>query len=134
MTTTNYIWDGNSQTDQADCTDELDYNNLWEPWKNIIISVKTATANITHLQQIARCKNQQVKTEHIAESLENINLLKHTITIKIVSNGNFVSIEFGTQQVMEQFCCEPLSIRGFNATFYPEKKKKANTTKKTYER
>ena len=124
MATTKYIWDGNSQTDQADRTDELDYNNLCEPWKNIIISVKTATANITHLQRIARRKNQQIKTEHIAESLENINLLKHTITIKIVSNGNFVSIEFGTQQVMEQFCCEPLSIRGFNATFYPIKRKK----------
>ena len=124
MSTTNYVWDGNSQTDQVDNTDKLDYNNLWEQWKNIIISVKTATANITHLQRIAQRKNQQIKTEHITEALENINLLQHTITIQIASNGNFVSIEFGTQQLMEQFCCEPLSIRGLNVTFYPEKRKK----------
>ena len=46
------------------------------------------------------------------------------ITIQIASNGNFVSIEFGKQELMEQFCCEPLSIQGFNVTFYPERRKK----------
>ena len=58
MSTTNYVWDGNSQNDQVDNTDELDYNNLWEQWKNIIISVKTATANIIHLQRIGAKTNK----------------------------------------------------------------------------
>ena len=109
MSTTNCVWDGNSQTEHV-YDDKLDYNNLWEPWKNIIVSVKTATANISHLQKIAKRKNKQVKTENIAEALENINFLQHPITIQIACNGNFVSIEFGKQELMEQFCCQPLFI------------------------
>ena len=119
MSTTNCVWDGNSQTEQ-DNGDELDYNDLWEPWKNIIVSLKTATANISHLQKIARRKNKYIKSDHIAEALENRNYLQHTITIQIASNGSFVSIEFAKQELMEQFCLEPLSIQGFNITFYPE--------------
>ena len=46
----------------------------------------------------------------------------HTITIQIASKGNFVSVEFGTQQIMEQFRSEPLSIKGFNVPFYPDKR------------
>ena len=123
MSTTNCVWDGNSQT-ETKYDDELDYNNLWEPWKNIIISVETATANISHLQKIAKRKNKQINTHDFAEALEDRNLLQHTITIQIASNGNFVSIEFGKQETMEQFCCEPLSIQDFNVTFYPERRKK----------
>ena len=123
MSTTHCVWDGNSQTELV-YDDELDYNNLWEPWKNTIVSVKTATTNISHLQKIAKRKNKQIKTENIAQALENINLLQHTITIQIASNGNFVSIEFDKQEIMEQFCCKPLSIHGFNVTFYPERRKK----------
>ena len=119
MLTTNCVWDGNSQIEQ-DNGDELDYNDLWEPWKNIIVSLKTATANISHLQKIARRKNKYIKSDHIAEALENRNYLQHTITIQIASNGSFVSIEFAKQELMEQFCFEPLSIQGFNITFYPE--------------
>ena len=122
MSTTHCVWDGNSQTELV-YDDELDYNNLWEPWKNTIVSVKTATTNISHLQKIAKRKNKQIKTENIAQALENINLLQHTITIQIASNGNFVSIEFDKQEIMEQFCCKPLSIHGFNVTFYPERRK-----------
>ena len=113
---TNCIWDGNSQTEQNN-SDELDYNNLWEPWTNIIISQKTATANI---QKIPRRKQEYITYEHIAEALEAKNFLRHTITIQIASNGNFVSIEFFKKEHMEQFCCEPLSIQGFSITFYPE--------------
>ena len=113
------VWDGNSQTEQ-DNGEALDYNDLWEPWKNIIISLKTATANITHLQKIVRRKNKSIKSDHIAEALENRNFLQQIITIQIASNGNFVSIEFAKKELMEQFCCEPLSIQGFNITFYPE--------------
>ena len=81
MSTSNYVCDGNSEIDQVDSTDELNYNDLWEPWRNIIISVKTAMANITHLQRIARRKNVQIKTEHFADALENVGLLQYTITI-----------------------------------------------------
>ena len=59
MSTTNCVWDGNSQTEQV-YDDELDYNNLWEPWKNIV-SVKTATANISHLQKIANIKTNKLR-------------------------------------------------------------------------
>ena len=96
MSTTNCVRDGNSQT-ETKYDDELDYNNLWEPWKNIIISVKTATANISHLQKLAKRKNKQINTHDFAEALEDRNLLQHTITIQIASNGNFISIEFGKQ-------------------------------------
>ena len=123
MSTTNCVWDSNSQT-TTKYDDELDYNNLWEPWKNIIISVKTATANISHLQKIAKRKKITITTQHLAEALEDRNLLKDIITIQIASNGNFASIEFGKQEQMEQFCCEPLSIQGFNVSFYPERRKK----------
>lgn len=75
------MWDSNSQT-TTKYDDELDYNNLWEPWKNIIISVKTATANISHhLQKIAKRKKITITTQHLAEALEDRNLLKDIITI-----------------------------------------------------
>ena len=125
MSTRNCIWDGNSQPDPIDSTDELAYNDIWEPWKNIVISVKTATANISYLQRLARRKNVTIKTENFAQALDNRDLLKHLITIQIASNRNMVSIEFDTKQMMEQFCCEPLSIEGINITFYPDRKKAA---------
>ena len=131
MSTVNCVWDGNSQTEQ-DNGDELDYNSLWEPWKNIIVSVKTVTANISHLQKIARRKNKHIKTDNIAEALENRNYLQHIITIQIASNGNFVSIEFAKEELMEQFCCEPLSIQGFNVTFYPERTRKRPPPRRLY--
>ena len=120
---TNYIWDGNSNLTDSNPDDELGYNDLWESWKNIIISVKTGTANITYLQRLAKRKQNQIKTEHIAKALDKRDLMKHTITIQIASNGNFVSVEFVTQQIMETFCSEPLSIFGLNITFHPDRKK-----------
>ena len=81
MSDTNFVWDGNNQTTHSDPVDELGYNELWEPWKNIIINIKTATANITHLQRLARRKNTYMKTEHIADTLERKGLMEHTITI-----------------------------------------------------
>ena len=125
----NCVWDGNSQTEQ-DNGDGFDFNDIWEPWKNIIVSQKTATANITKLQQLARRKQQQIKSEHIAEALEAKNFLRYTITIQIASNGNFVSIEFFKKEQMEQFCCEPLTIQGFNITFYPEGHKRKKPSKR----
>ena len=120
---TNFIWDGNSQTIHGDPYDELGYKDLCESWKNIVISLKTTTANITHLQWLAKWKRTHIKTEHIADALDKKGLMVHTITIQIALKGNFVSVEFGTQQIMEQFRSEPLSIKGFNVPFYPDKKK-----------
>lgn len=68
MTTTNCLWDGNSQPNP---NDDITYNDLWEPWKNIIVSVKTATANISHLQRLATRKNTKITTEHFAQALDN---------------------------------------------------------------
>ena len=99
---TNCVWDGNSQTDQNN-SDELDYNDIWEPWKNIVVSQKTATANIAKLQKIARRKHQNITYDHIAEALEAKNFLRHTITIQIASNGNFVSIEFLKKNIWNNF-------------------------------
>ena len=64
-----------------------------------------------------------IKTEPFAHALDNRDLLKHLVTIQIAPNGNMVSIEFDTKQMMEQFCCEPLSIEGINVTFHPDRKK-----------
>ena len=119
MTTTNCFWDGNSQPNP---NDDITYNDLWEPWKNIIVSVKTATANISHLQRLARRKITKITTEHFAQALDNRALLENLITIQIAANGQMVSIEFDTTQVMEQFCSEPLSIQGINITFHPDRK------------
>ena len=104
-----------------------DTNFVWEPWKNIILSVKTTTANITHLQRLVRQKNTNIKTEYIAEALDKRGRMEHTITIQMAPNGNFTSIEFGTSQIMEQFCSEPLSIQGLNVV--SQYKKKINRKK-----
>ena len=127
MTTRNCGWDDNSP---PNLDDELTYNDIWEPWKNIIISVKTATANISHLQRLARRKNVNITTEPFAQALDNRALLNHLITIQIASNGQMVSIELDTKQMMEQLCCEPLSIEGINVTFHPDRKKTYKPTRR----
>ena len=127
MTTRNCVWDDNSP---PNLDDELTYNDIWEPWKNIIISVKTSTANISHLQRLARRKNVNITTEPFAQVLDNRALLNHLITIQIASNGPMVSIELDTKQMMEQLCCEPLSIEGINVTFHPDRKKTYKPTQR----
>ena len=48
----NYVWNGQNININTDLDDDLEYNDLWELWKNIVISVKTANANITRLQNM----------------------------------------------------------------------------------
>ena len=43
------IWDSKNNTLYSDNND-LGYNDLHEPWRNIIASIKTATANFTKIQ------------------------------------------------------------------------------------
>ena len=44
------IWDSKNNTLHSDNND-LGYNDLHEPWQNVIISVKTATANLIKIQK-----------------------------------------------------------------------------------
>ena len=50
----NCVWNGQNNNINIDLDDDLEYNDLWELWKNIIISVKTAKANITRLQNMLK--------------------------------------------------------------------------------
>ena len=50
----NYVWNGQNININTDLEDDLEYNDLWELWKNIVISVKTANANITRLQNMLK--------------------------------------------------------------------------------
>ena len=56
--TTKYVKKGIKTLD-----DNLEYNDLWEPWKNIVISVKTAKANITRLQNMSK-REQKTHYKH----------------------------------------------------------------------
>ena len=50
----NCVWNGQNNNINIDLDDDLEYNDLWELWKNIIISVKTANANMTRLQNMLK--------------------------------------------------------------------------------
>ena len=50
----NYVWNGQNININTDLDNDLEYNDLWELWKNIIISVKTANANMTRLQNMLK--------------------------------------------------------------------------------
>ena len=50
----NYVWNGQNININTDLDNDLEYNDLWELWKNIVISVKTANANITRLQNMLK--------------------------------------------------------------------------------
>lgn len=118
------IWDGTNTSLNSDNNDDLGYNDLYEPWKNIIVSVETATANIGRIQNTLRKENKYIiNTDNIANASSKRGVLRNTITIQLSSNRNFVSIEFDTQQIMETFCSQHLVIRGFNIECYPDKKK-----------
>ena len=110
----NCVWNGQNNNINTDLNDDLGYNDLWEPWKHIIISVKTATANITRLQNMLKREQKPI--------INKRGILRHTITIQIASNNNYLSIEFKTRQLMETFCSQTLPVQGYNIT-YPDKKK-----------
>ena len=115
--------------------DEINFDNPYEPWKNITKLTKTVTTSIKGIQETLYKENKDrknlLKEEDIAAALANRNLLRLTHTIQISSNRQFLAITFQNKQIMETFCTEPLLVRGFNITFSPKKKfpKKKNTLK-----
>lgn len=50
------VWDGFSYIRQSNNEDDLRYNDLYEPWQNIILSVKTAMANISKIQRMFKTR------------------------------------------------------------------------------
>ena len=68
-------------------------------------------------------QKQLLDRNNLAKALSRPDILRAIITIQSFSNKNFVFIEFGTQQLMETFCQEPLRIRDFFIHFLHEQKK-----------
>ena len=68
-------------------------------------------------------QKQLLDRNNLAKALSRPDILRTIITIQSFSNKNFVFIEFGTQQLMETFCQEPLRIRDFFIHFLHEQKK-----------
>ena len=112
------VWD--STHIQFD-NNEINFDNPYEPWKNITKLTKTVTTSIKGTQETLYKENKDrknlLKEEDIAEVLANRNLLRLTNTIQISSNRQFLAITFQNKQIMETFCTEPLLARGFNITF-----------------
>ena len=103
------MWDGQNHRLHSDANnDDLGFNNLYEPWRSIIVSVKTATANITKIQNQLRRErrndNNLITSKKIAQALAKRGVLRFTDTIQISPNRNFVSIELNTEQIMGSFC------------------------------
>ena len=103
------MWDGQNHRLHSDANnDNLGINNLYEPWRNIIVSVKTATVNITKIQNQLRRErrndNNLITSKKIAQALAKRAVLRFTDTIQISPSRNFVSIELNTEQIMGSFC------------------------------
>ena len=93
------VWDGSNNTLHYDNDDNLGYNDLYEPWLNVILSVKTATANINKTQKLLRQERKSmISYDNIAKALYMKGPLHNINTIQIASNKNFVSMKFKTQQ------------------------------------
>ena len=117
-------WDGTNENIHSNSNEDLGLDHPYEPWKSLTKSIKTVTASIRPIQNIFRKENKRsLNSDDFAEALLKRGVLRNVITIQISSNQNFVSIEFGTKQMMETFCTEPLEIRSFTITFSPETKK-----------
>ena len=118
------VWDGSNNTLHYDNDGNLGYNDLYKPWLNVILSVKTATANINKTQKLLRQERKSmISYDNIAKALYMKGPLRNINTIQIASNKNFVSMKFKTQQLMETFCREGLLVKGFNIEFNPDQKK-----------
>ena len=58
--TLTYVWDSCNNTLHSDNDEDLGYNDLYEPWLNVILSVETATANITRMQKMLTKTGTQI--------------------------------------------------------------------------
>ena len=105
--------------------EDINFDNPYEPWKNVTKLTKTVTTSIKGIQQTrlkeSKDKQQLLKEEDIAEALAERNVLRLTDTLQISSNKQFLAITFQNTQIMETFCTEPLLVRRFNNTFRPKK-------------
>ena len=64
-----------------------------------------------------------INRKDIATAIHKRNILRQTESIQISPNGQFCSIKFQTQQVMQTFCTEGLTIsEGNNIYFKPDYK------------
>ena len=106
--------------------DEINFDNPYEPWKNITKLTKTVTTSMKGIQETLYKENKDrrnlLKEEDIAAALANRNFLRLTHTIQISSNRQFLAITFQNKQIIETFCTEPLLVRGFNIASSPKKK------------
>ena len=122
--TRNTAWDGTNETLHSNSNEDLGFDHPYEPWKNTTRQIKTVTASIRSIQQIYRKEyKRSLTTDDFPEALLKRGVLRNTITIQISSNQNYISIEFGTKQLLETFCTEPLEIGAFTITFSPATRK-----------
>ena len=118
-------WDGTNENIHSNSNEDLRFDHPYEPWKSLTKSIKTVTASIRPpIQNIFRKQNKHpLNSDDFAEALLKRGVLRNVITNQISSNQNFVSIEFGTKQMMETLCTKPLEIRSFTISFSPGTKK-----------
>ena len=122
--TRNTAWDGTNETLHSNSNEDLGFDHPYEPWKNTTRQIKMVTASIRSIKQIYRKEyKRSLTTDDFAEALLKRGVLRNTIAIQISSNQNYISIEFGTKQLMETFCTEPLEIGAFTITFSPATRK-----------
>ena len=122
--TQNTAWDGRNETLHSNTNEDLGFDHLYEPWKNSTKQIKTVTVSIRSIQNIYRKEHKcSLTTDDFAEALLKRGVLGSTITIQISSNQNYISIEFGTKQLMKTVCTEPLEIGQFTITFSPATQK-----------
>ena len=110
--------------------DELQYDDTYKPWTNVIRGRCTCTANIYGIQkQLIEENITPINSEDVANALHNKNLLRQTRVIQISSNIKYVSITFTTSIIMETFCSEPLQIQDFSVKFTPDFRKRNRITR-----
>ena len=64
--------------------DDLDYNNSYRPWTNVVRGRSTCTANIYAIQEeLIPNKKTAINSEDIAKSLNQRNLLRQTKVIQM---------------------------------------------------
>ena len=115
--------DTNQELDLND--DDLNYENTYRPWNNVVRGRSTCTANIYHIQEQLINENlQPINSKDVVKAVHKRNLLRQTKVIQISSNIKYISIQFGTSTLMETFCSKPLQIDEFSVQFLPDFRKK----------
>lgn len=104
---------------------DLDYNNPYRPWANVVRGRCTCTANIYAIQEeLIPNKKTAINSEDIAKSLNQRNPLRQTKAIQMSSNIKYIPIQFNTSTLMETFCSEPLQVNDYSVPFLPDFRKR----------